>query len=98
MSGCERVEAVQQIGQKSPSDCRLQRIRRVAEAETPPEGLQMVQIHGLSIERYRNIYDSVLQPPVLAALSSSKHAVRPRSVTVINRIDQSALSVTAEGL
>ena len=34
-----------------------------------------VLIHGLSVERYRVIYNSVLQPSVLAALSSAKNTV-----------------------
>ncbi|XP_044049627.1 uncharacterized protein C22orf31-like isoform X2 [Siniperca chuatsi] len=36
---------------------------------------QPLLIHGLSVERYREIYHSVLQPSLLAALPASQPAV-----------------------
>ncbi len=68
MSGCGG--AVQQVEQRR----RLQRKQDLTGTLTDSSSAEW--IHGLSTQRYRDIYNLVLQPSVLAALSSCQHAVR----------------------
>lgn len=71
--GSSGFEAVRQVKKKRRSD----RYQQLGEAEklARSSDQQPVLIHGLSVERYRDIYNSVLPPSVLAALSSSPPAV-----------------------
>ncbi len=68
MSGCGG--AVQQVEQRR----RLQRKQDLTGTLTDSSSAEW--IHGLSTQRYRDIYNLVLRPSVLAALSSCQHAVR----------------------
>eukprot|EP00064_Thunnus_orientalis_P019967 superscaffoldBa00005250_g20098 len=53
---------------------KKQRLDVNEEPETTSNDQQPLLIHGLSVERYRAIYNSVLEPSVLSALSSCGNA------------------------
>ncbi|KAG7218080.1 hypothetical protein INR49_020639 [Caranx melampygus] len=47
--------------------------------QTSEDQNRALRIHGLTVERYREVYNSVLQPPVLSTLSSAKNPVTPHN-------------------